>query len=152
MLYLFNSPGMNIHLRENGFSYEVYEIEYIQDEEKLQKLKASLPEEMPEDKSIQQKIDHLATQNKIRTHRVDIDLAGVNPDVELIPYKPSNDYTNYYTIGTPEGGITYVHRYEQVVYQNIYPGIDLEFVAENNRIKYNFIVHPGGNPNDIQLV
>jgi hypothetical protein len=54
-----------------------------------------------------------------------------------------------------------VHHYKKVLYQNIYPNIDVEFClgdggsSPSGRLggafKYNFIVHPGGNPNDIQL-
>jgi len=53
---------------------------------------------------------------------------------------------NYYTTGTPAEGVTGVHSYQKVIYKNIYPNIDLEFLADDQKgFKYNFMIHPGGD-------
>lgn len=41
--------------------------------------------------------------------------------------------------------------YQRIVYSNVYPHIDVVFYSSENNLKYDFIVHPGGNPADIQL-
>lgn len=64
----------------------------------------------------------------------------------------SSDYTNYYTTGTPVEGVTSVRSNSAVTYKNIYPGIDLQFVADNDKLfEYNFILQPGADINLIQL-
>jgi hypothetical protein len=90
----------------------------------------------------------------IYSHRIDIELLNANPNSELKPEGQSEDYLNYYTTGTPEAGVTFVHQYHKVTYQNIYPNIDLEFVVDGSNtqpFKYNFIIKPGGRLADIQL-
>jgi len=44
-----------------------------------------------------------------------------------------------------------VRNYKSVVYENIYPGIDLKFYINNSQIEFDFIVHPGANPSLIRL-
>ncbi|MEO6405347.1 MAG: PKD domain-containing protein, partial [Ferruginibacter sp.] len=38
-----------------------------------------------------------------------------------------------------------------VTYQNIYPNIDVRYYSQGDKLKYDFIVHPGGNPSLIAL-
>lgn len=109
---------------------------------------------------IANKIDphHSMMQDNFIRHynRVDINLLNCNPDPEILAIDISADYLNYFTPGTPAGGISEVHYFQKVLYKNIYPGIDLEFLCAANEnkssgFKYNFIIHPGANINDIQL-
>ncbi len=44
-----------------------------------------------------------------------------------------------------------ISNYSKVMYKNIYKGIDLIFYESNGDIKYDFIVKPGANPNDINI-
>ena len=63
-------------------------------------------------------------------------------------------FFNFYTTGTTEKGITNLREYKKVIYKEIYPGIDLEFYANQSDYKpveYNFIVKDNGDINQIQL-
>ena len=85
-------------------------------------------------------------------HRIDITLVDANPECQIIPSNPLPDYFNYFTAACPPEGIKNVRQYSKITYKNIYPGIDLEFFTnEKHGYKYNFVIHPGGNINDIQL-
>ena len=44
-----------------------------------------------------------------------------------------------------------VRNYESVVYENIYPGIDLRFYVDNAQLEFDFIVHPNADPSLIRL-
>lgn len=80
-------------------------------------------------------------------HRVDIALIGADANCKKITSEAAPDYINYYTNGNE---VLNVHHYNTVTYKNIYPGIDLEFIAGNG-VEYNFIVHPGADPSQIRL-
>lgn len=41
--------------------------------------------------------------------------------------------------------------YSQVVYRDLWPGIDLVYDGTVNRMKYSFVVKPGADPNQIKL-
>ncbi|MCK5561999.1 MAG: SBBP repeat-containing protein, partial [Thermoplasmata archaeon] len=44
-----------------------------------------------------------------------------------------------------------VPNFQEVIYQNLYDNIDLRYFNSNIGLKYDFIIHPGGDPNDIRM-
>ncbi len=144
VLFLYNGSGLHIQLRQNGFSYEV-----------IKTAISSQPLALSENKQGPDSYNQQPVTDSIYIHRVDILFDGGNKNAQIKAFEPSIDYINYYTTGTGEAGITNVHHYQKIVYTNIYPKIDVEFVLNPNsltqKFKYNFIIHPGGNINDIKL-
>lgn len=137
VLYILNTPGMNVQLRRSGFSYDVYSVSDQQ----------SAVSSLDPSSSILQPPFSI-----FHYHRIDFDMEGMNPDYTIETSEPSADYLNYYTSGTPINGITRVRHYKSVTYRNIYPGIDLEFImTPEHGCKYNFVVHPEGILSDIKL-
>ena len=135
-LFLLNTPGFNVQLRKTGFSYDVYQVNGKQSAVKSN--------------------DPVSGSRKpafsIHYHRIDLDLLYANPAPVIETSEPSEDYLNYYTTGTPVEGITHVQSYITVKYKNIYPGIDLQFMADNGRdFEYNFILEPGADISSIKL-
>ncbi|MBL4670045.1 MAG: SBBP repeat-containing protein [Flavobacteriales bacterium] len=41
--------------------------------------------------------------------------------------------------------------YQEILYKNIYNGIDIRFYIKNQSLKYDFIIHPNGNYKDIKM-
>ena len=144
VFYLLNTPGLNVQLRETGFSYDLYRItDQIEGNRQLKIGNSS--------STITRYPPHDSTP-VIKYHRIDIDILNTNPACTIIPFDQDSDYRNYYTYGLPVIGITNVKSYASILYKNIYPGTDLQFVQdEKNSIKYNFILHPGANPERIRL-
>lgn len=82
-------------------------------------------------------------------YRMDIELAGANTHIKPLASDIQNYRENYYT-----GGLTgtIVHSFGKIVYQNIYPNIDwVIYATAKTGVKYEFIVHPGGNPKQIKM-
>jgi uncharacterized protein (TIGR02145 family) len=139
VLYLLTTPGFNIQLRRGGFSYDLYTATGLKPQAAEKSLK-------PEACSLK------PAACSLYYHRIDFDLLNANPNPIIETSEPSPDYMNYYTTGTPVEGITHVQSYASVTYKNIYPGIDLQFVADNERLfEYNFILQPGADINSIRL-
>ncbi|MGK4569082.1 hypothetical protein [Flavobacterium sp. 3HN19-14] len=140
--YLLNTEGLNVQLRTNGFSYDIYSSKKILTKSKKnQNLHNQANPSFPND------IAH-------KFHRIDIDFLNSNPEAQFITEGKLEYFENYYNIpGKPEG-ITGVNSYQKITYKDIYPKIDVCFFIPNDPLKvveYNFIVNPGGNISDIQL-
>ena len=154
VLFLLTTPGMNVQLRRGGFSYDVYSIENAN--RKDQNPKRPFKTQKSADTGYVTPFADSgadATQLLYKFHRIDFDLAGSDIGCEIVTSGPSGDYLNYYTAGTPSEGVKEVRSFQTVTYKNIYPNIDLEFLADPiTGIKYNFVVHKGGRPGDIRLV
>ena len=81
-----------------------------------------------------------------------LDFVGGNTNATVSGQQQLSSTSNYFNGSDPSGWIQYVPNYSQVVIQNIYPGIDVEFSGTDSRtLEYSFIVHPGANPNVINL-
>lgn len=144
VLYLLNTRGLNVQIKKNGFSYDIYETE----EKQSKKSKLDLFE------IIENKKEPKIPKKKYKFHRIDIDFKDSNPNVEIIATEKSLDFENYYNIPNKPEGITQVHRYKKITYKNLYKNIDVDFFVPNDNAKpveYNFKIKPGGKISDIKM-
>ncbi len=144
VLYLLNTPGLNVQFRKGGFSYDLYmDKKNDKGENNLQPLKKNESVKNPLKKSHSRNI-----------HRIDFDFIDINKNSEIVPEHASPNYVNYYNVSNKPDGVTKVNSYRKIVYKNLYDNIDLEFVIPDtkaNPVKYNFIISPGGNVLDIKF-
>ena len=81
---------------------------------------------------------------------VKLDFLGARPNV----YPSGQDKTEAvisYFKGSPDQWHTGLPTYARLVYPDLWPGIDLVYYGTANRLKYEFIVHPGADPAQIRL-
>ncbi|MBP9794287.1 MAG: hypothetical protein KBC56_09865 [Flavobacterium sp.] len=118
VLYLLNTPGLNVQIKKNGFSYDVYETKQtlIKQKESLKSASTVIVSE--------EKPNYTYIRN---FHRIDIDFIGSNSNVEIINSEKSLDYDNYYNVPNCPNGITNVYKFKKITYKNIYSNIDLDF-------------------------
>ena len=143
--YLLNSPGLNVQIKDNGFSYDVYEIKKKNINQKNKPSRAL-------DSGNRKKLP--TTVDDYKYHRIDIEFVNSKRDPEIIPEEKSDDYDNYYNLQHKKEGVSHVHRFKKITYKNLYKNIDLVFFKPKDSAKpveYNFIIHPGGKISDIRL-
>ncbi|WP_353719008.1 SBBP repeat-containing protein [Dyadobacter sp. 676] len=93
--------------------------------------------------------DTYTTKNKF--HRVDIELLGANPAAAMTTGPAVSEPVN---VVNGNGEFYGIHKFQTVTYRDVYPGIDLEFVARKGTdkpVEYNFIVRPGADASQIRL-
>lgn len=146
--YLLNTPGLNVQIREKGFSYDIYEAKKVPLTKKDKEFYGINRDSNTESNNFP---EHSL---KYSFHRIDIDFVNANQDSKIIAEEKSSDYDNYYNVTHVPEGITEVHKFQKVIYQNIYNNIDVVFFIPKDSTKvveYNFIVRPGGKISDIKL-
>jgi len=87
----------------------------------------------------------------LSTNRADLILLNANLSAPIVASEQQEYEQNYYLAHTGESGITNVHSYKTITYNDIYPRIDFVLHAKEQGLKYEFVVHPGGKVSDIQL-
>ncbi len=80
---------------------------------------------------------------------------GANPYAELIGEKVTADYHTYSFL-KPDKSSAYtfdnVRGFEKIVYKNLYPGIDIEYVFHHEiGLKYSVILHPGADASLLKM-
>ncbi len=130
ILFYAQQHGTNVFLRNNGLSYVLEKPAMSENKENL------IPNENEVDKF---------------GHRIDVDFINAKQDPAIICEKTSAHYFNYYYEQCPSG-ISNVKSFEKIIYQNVYSNIDVHFYNNAGKgFKYDLMVNPGGNPNDIKL-
>lgn len=87
----------------------------------------------------------------LRSHSYKVEFVGANENAQIIPDKELSFYANYFIGNDPSKWASHARVFQALVYKNIYPNIDIRYFSENGRLKYDLIVHPGGDINKIAL-
>ncbi len=85
----------------------------------------------------------------IAIQRLDVELVGANKNAVLVTGDQQSYYERHYTAG--DGDFTNVYSYKTITYKDIYPNIDWVLYTKNGQLKYDFVVHPGGDVLDIKI-
>lgn len=133
VLYTAASGNVKVYFRNSGVSYVFLQVNTPA---------PKLPSERPS--------PQLSQETTITTYRMDMELLGANPSAAVVPEDQSSETINYYTPRFPNG-ITGIRSFGRLVYRDIYPNIDLVFYGNGAGMKYDFVVRPGGNVEDIRL-
>jgi len=91
-------------------------------------------------------IEEKMKNTSVSTYRMDMQLIGSNPKPDISKLNIQAHYNRY-----SSAKLDKVHFYEKVVYHNIYPKIDWVIFVNETGIKHEFVVHPGGDPNQIKF-
>jgi gliding motility-associated-like protein len=87
----------------------------------------------------------------IKGHAYQMEFVGCNKNISNTATDPLSYYENYYIGNDKSKWASFVKNYKRVVYPNVYPNIDFEFLTNERQLKYNFIVKPGSDHKSIQL-
>lgn len=92
------------------------------------------------------------TQSEIlRSHSYRVDFVGANENPQIVPDKEIAFFTNYFIGNDPSKWATNARVFQGVTYKDVYPNIDVRYYSENDRLKYDLIVRPGGDVNKIAM-
>ncbi len=80
-----------------------------------------------------------------------MEFIGANPDPSIVGLQELSGKTNYLIGSDPKKWQTDVASYASVLYEGVYPGIDLYFYGNQRQLEYDFRVAPGADPESIQL-
>ena len=79
-----------------------------------------------------------------------VDFVDANPAVRPETLEQAETLISYFK-GRPEEWRTGLQASRRIIYRDLWPGIDLIYSGTVNRLKYDFIVHPGADPDRIKL-
>ncbi len=87
----------------------------------------------------------------IACHNYEVRFVGSNSGVVLTAEEPTITEYNYFLGNDQSKWATKVKKFKKVIYTEIYDQIDLVVYSFYNTVKYEFRVHPEGNPDDIKM-
>ncbi|MBA4198381.1 MAG: hypothetical protein C0459_12595 [Chitinophaga sp.] len=87
----------------------------------------------------------------IKGHVYEVKLLNANPNPTTVAEKALKTYNNYFIGDDKSKWASNCKIYQAITYKNVYPNIDVRYYTSNGSLKYDFIVNPGGNANNIAL-
>lgn len=125
VLFSGSINGMVYNLKNSGISYQLYKVESWR-----------------EDKIDSKKTDEtIRVPAKTTIYRLDVNWLNTNRSCVVQKSGAQEGYDNYYLESCPNGVVN-VKYYSDIIYKNIYKGIDLHYYGKENGLKYDYIVHP----------
>ena len=89
--------------------------------------------------------------NTFKQDVVHLNFAGANEIKSISKGKPTAEYYNYFIGNDQSKWASDVHGFNEATLLDLYNGIDLKLIEENEQLKYEFHVAPMANPALIQL-
>lgn len=119
------SKGLQLQLSADGFSYTI---------------------------QTKQQLNEQSARENYLLNRLDIKWLAANPQPDYVADRPAIDELHYPSL--TEGKPNSARHFGRVLAENVYPGVDLEFVNFNSgevSTEYNFLLKEGARLSDIQL-
>ena len=136
ILYKAHIPEGSVYLEDNKFTYNFLDFKTIDSLHHLD-------HENNEDKLLNNAI--------ISGFAYKVEFLGANKNATKSSSKKLKEYYNYYIGNDKSKWQGDVGVYNVVEYTSLYNGIDLKVYSDNQFLKYDFIVDPRANTNNIQL-
>ena len=86
------------------------------------------------------------TQTFRKGHVVEMNLVNASTEAYAIPQKQLSGLHNYFIGDNPSAWKSNVRIFEEVVIEEVYPGIAIRYYIEQGYLRYDFILQPGGDP------
>lgn len=104
------------------------------------------------------KMHHMVDEGKnvddlpFEAYAYNVKFKNANKQIQYGAAYPTKEYYNYIIGNDASKWASNVYGYGEVVQSNIYPNIDLKFYSNDTKgFKYDFVVKPNGNPDNIVM-
>lgn len=88
---------------------------------------------------------------EIKTTGFQVMFTNSNPSVVVESENQAKDYCNYFIGKDKSHWASNVKNYQKLWYKDLWQNINLEMLGQDNSVKYNFYIKPGGDVSNIQL-
>lgn len=129
VLYKAQLAGQNIYLEKDRILYQVYELEHFHNHGE----------------------DHDHEHAQVKGHTYEVELINANLIQSTTTGPAANYYFNYYHSRHQDQWVSHTSAFNDVTLKEVYNRIDMRYYQQNGNIKYDFIVQPGADINQIQL-
>ena len=87
----------------------------------------------------------------VTMHGIKMKFMGSNPNVSVIGKEAGESKHNYFLGNDASQWASNCRSYREVYYQQMYPGIDVKLYSRQPNLKYDIIVAPGADPNQVKI-
>ncbi|QSE96127.1 DUF7948 domain-containing protein [Fulvivirga lutea] len=132
--FVGNIPGGRVFFSKSGLMYEFTDFDYHKHHT---------------NDAIEQSLDESGS-NMVNGHAYNWSFINANPYTTVTGYQPEPTLHSYF-FGDKSNWVSGAREFNEIVFQDIYAEIDYRYAKTEGTIRYDFIVHPNGTPEDIRI-
>jgi gliding motility-associated-like protein len=87
----------------------------------------------------------------VRSHAYKVNFLGGTTNPTIVADKALPTYNNYFIGNDPSKWASNCRVFQGITVKDVYPNIDVRYYSGSGSVKYDLIVHPGGDPSRIAL-
>ena len=147
VLYYVKNNHLNAFFTEKGVIYQLTTV----DTNRLNEFKKEQGDEKGEKDEDEAEEDRKPTP--IINSVIEMQWIGANPHPQVEASAKSEGYYTYLKHDGNSYKTLVTEGYKNLVYKNLYPGIDAEYIfPDKGGVEYSLIVHPGADPDLVKMV
>lgn len=131
VLYAIDIPEGKLFLKREGLKYQLNDMEF--------------------DESSQIADHHSHSARSGKRLKLEVNFADFNEQLSIVPCEVKATNYNFYYGSDPDKWAPNCKAFSQIIYKDVYEGIDLKIYANGNSIKYDWIVAQNQDPQKIKL-
>ena len=89
--------------------------------------------------------------DKLKFHAYSLTFLNALTSPKISALNVTDDYANYFIGNSSSNWAPNVHHFKNILIEELYNNIDVEYFGGSQSIKYNFIVKPNGNATNIKI-
>ena len=136
--YRLNVKGGKVYISNKSLVFDLYSLQDVHTISKKMHLTKNL-------------IDFNNQDNFVRAHSYQVNFKGANNNVQYKGIDKFEEYKNYILGSDKSKWKSNIPLYHELIGDNLYSKIDIKMYSKEENYKYDFIVHPGANINDIKM-
>lgn len=94
---------------------------------------------------------HQGSKAPITYHAIKMDFVNCNLNSIVQETDSNTFYENYFIGKNPAKWASQVKSFKQIVYKNLYQGIDVKYCSQKNNFRFDFIVNPGADVSQLMM-
>jgi gliding motility-associated-like protein len=143
VLYYADIPGGKIYLKKDQLLFLF--VDYGNLVKEHQEHDKIIPDSNPNAREI-------GRSDTIKGHSYRVFFENASDDVDVVSSDAGKEKYNYFVGSDPSGWASGVSSFGAITYRQIYEGIDLVIYSNQAGLKYDFILSPKADPEDIRMV
>lgn len=132
--FLFQSQGVNAWITDFGVVYDFNKRTRLSNPKPHETIKGT----------------DLGPEFRTQGHVVTFTLEQSNQPLEVELKRPHSTVKNYFLSNNTDKWATNVATYDEVMLAEVYQGVAIRYYEENGSLRYDFVVAPGADPNQIK--
>lgn len=91
------------------------------------------------------------SNNTYTYHAVQLSFVNCNQNANIQQSDSNLFYENYFIGKDPAKWASHVKSFKEIVYKNLYQGIDVRYCSEKNNFRFDFMINPNANLNQLVM-